>query len=94
MARVVAVFDDLLLGSNVLGMLPGSDPKLSAQVVLYTAHHDHLGMKADPKPGEELLKTVSAEARKKDEPKRENADPAEWEPPGYNYRRPSMPSHH
>ena len=31
--------------ANVLGLLPGSDPKLSQEVVLYTAHHDHLGMK-------------------------------------------------
>lgn len=30
--------------ANVLGLLPGSDPQLSREVVLYTAHHDHLGM--------------------------------------------------
>jgi len=28
---------------NVLGFLPGSDPDLKSQVVLYTAHYDHLG---------------------------------------------------
>lgn len=34
---------------NVLGRLPGSDPKLADQVVVYTAHHDHLGVgAADP----------------------------------------------
>lgn len=29
--------------ANVLGLLPGSDPGLRDQVVVYTAHHDHLG---------------------------------------------------
>jgi Zn-dependent M28 family amino/carboxypeptidase len=32
--------------ANVAGMLPGSDPGLAEQVVVYTAHHDHLGMAA------------------------------------------------
>ncbi|QRK07999.1 M20/M25/M40 family metallo-hydrolase [Archangium violaceum] len=41
--------------ANVLGLLPGSDPKLSREVVLYTAHHDHLGVKADAKPGEDAI---------------------------------------
>jgi Zn-dependent M28 family amino/carboxypeptidase len=41
--------------ANVLALLPGSDAKLSRQVVLYTAHHDHLGMKEDPKPGEDAI---------------------------------------
>lgn len=41
--------------ANVLGLLPGSDPKLSREVVLYTAHHDHLGLKADTKPGEDAI---------------------------------------
>ncbi|HYO67711.1 MAG TPA: M20/M25/M40 family metallo-hydrolase [Archangium sp.] len=41
--------------ANVLGLLPGSDPTLSREVVLYTAHHDHLGMKEDAKPGEDAI---------------------------------------
>ena len=41
--------------ANVLGLLPGSDPKLSKEVVLYTAHHDHLGIKAEAKPGEDAI---------------------------------------
>jgi len=28
---------------NVLGFLPGTDPKLKSQVVVFTAHYDHLG---------------------------------------------------
>jgi len=30
--------------ANVLGLLPGSDPELADEVVIYTAHHDHLGI--------------------------------------------------
>ena len=30
--------------ANVLGLLPGSDPQLRDEVVIYTAHHDHLGI--------------------------------------------------
>ena len=29
---------------NVIGMLPGSDPRLGTEAVLYTAHYDHLGI--------------------------------------------------
>jgi len=29
---------------NVIGVLPGSDPKLASQYVVFTAHHDHLGV--------------------------------------------------
>ncbi|MEE8524346.1 MAG: M28 family peptidase [Thermoanaerobaculia bacterium] len=29
--------------ANVLGLIRGSDPELADQVVIYTAHHDHLG---------------------------------------------------
>ncbi len=41
--------------ANVLAVLPGSDPRLSSQVVLYTAHHDHLGIRADAAPGEDAI---------------------------------------
>jgi hypothetical protein len=37
--------------ANVVGKIPGRDPVLAAEAVLYTAHHDHLGKKADAKPG-------------------------------------------
>lgn len=29
--------------ANVIGVLPGSDPRLRDEYVIYTAHHDHLG---------------------------------------------------
>ena len=35
--------------ANVLGLLEGSDPELSKEVVIYTAHHDHLGTDEDPR---------------------------------------------
>jgi Zn-dependent M28 family amino/carboxypeptidase len=31
---------------NVLGLLPGSDPALAQQTVVFMAHHDHLGLAA------------------------------------------------
>ncbi len=30
--------------ANVLGLIPGSDPELADEVVIYSAHHDHLGI--------------------------------------------------
>jgi len=30
--------------ANVLALIPGSDPKLKDEAVIYTAHHDHLGI--------------------------------------------------
>jgi Zn-dependent M28 family amino/carboxypeptidase len=33
--------------ANVLGVLEGSDPELRREMIVYTAHHDHLGVKED-----------------------------------------------
>lgn len=41
--------------SNVLGLLRGADPKLKEEVVVYTAHHDHLGKKANGAQGEDVI---------------------------------------
>jgi len=41
--------------ANVLAVLPGSDPRLAGETVLYTAHHDHLGIRADAAPGEDAI---------------------------------------
>jgi Zn-dependent M28 family amino/carboxypeptidase len=38
---------------NVLAMLPGSDPKLKDEAVIYTAHYDHLGIRPDM-PGDNI----------------------------------------
>ena len=40
---------------NALGQIRGSDPSLSKQIVIYTAHHDHFGKKEGGKPGEEVI---------------------------------------
>lgn len=41
--------------ANVLGVLEGSDPKLKHELVVITAHHDHLGKKAGGKPDEDAI---------------------------------------
>ncbi|WP_294174548.1 M28 family peptidase [uncultured Sphingomonas sp.] len=39
----------------VLGLIPGSDPRLASEYVLLTGHLDHLGIKKDAKPGEDRI---------------------------------------
>jgi Zn-dependent M28 family amino/carboxypeptidase len=41
--------------ANVIGKLPGRDPILGKEAVLYTAHHDHLGLREATKPGEDVI---------------------------------------
>jgi Zn-dependent M28 family amino/carboxypeptidase len=38
---------------NVVAMLPGSDPNLKHEAVMYTAHYDHLGIRPDM-PGDNI----------------------------------------
>jgi Zn-dependent M28 family amino/carboxypeptidase len=40
--------------ANVLGVLPGSDPGLAAEHVVYGAHHDHLGRGAPNAAGDDI----------------------------------------
>ena len=40
--------------ANVGGLLRGSDPKLKDEVVIYTAHHDHLGIGEPDKAGDKI----------------------------------------
>ncbi|HSG41109.1 MAG TPA: M20/M25/M40 family metallo-hydrolase, partial [Thermoanaerobaculia bacterium] len=40
--------------ANVLGLLEGSDPNLKDEVVLYSAHHDHLGIGQPDKEGDKI----------------------------------------
>src|SRR5262249_26250460 len=40
---------------NVIARLPGSDPALAGQAVIYTAHHDHLGVKVGARPGQDVI---------------------------------------
>jgi hypothetical protein len=43
----VDVQTSILQAENVLGLLEGSDPTLKDQVVVFTAHYDHLGIGTD-----------------------------------------------
>jgi Peptidase family M28/PA domain len=40
---------------NVIGRIPGGDPKLSGEAVVYTAHHDHFGIKPGPRPEDDAI---------------------------------------
>jgi Peptidase family M28/PA domain len=40
---------------NVIGRIPGGDPKLSGEAVVYTAHHDHFGIKSGPRPEDDAI---------------------------------------
>ena len=39
---------------NVLGLIRGSDPELKDEVVVYTAHHDHLGISTPNEEGDAI----------------------------------------
>lgn len=45
---------DKVKTANVLGLLPGSDPRLKNELVVYTAHHDHLGVGQPDKNGDKI----------------------------------------
>ncbi len=40
--------------ANVAGLLPGSDPKLKSEVVVYSAHHDHFGIGTPDSTGDKI----------------------------------------
>lgn len=40
--------------ANVLGLLPGSDPDFADEAVIYTAHHDHLGVGTPNEAGDAI----------------------------------------
>ena len=40
---------------NVIGVLRGADGPLAGEAVIYTAHHDHLGIKPAAKPGADAI---------------------------------------
>jgi hypothetical protein len=45
---------ELVDGANVGGLLAGSDPELSKQLVVFTAHHDHLGQGEPNETGDDI----------------------------------------
>jgi Zn-dependent M28 family amino/carboxypeptidase len=40
--------------ANVIGVLPGSDPALAAEAVIFSAHHDHLGIGEPDESGDRI----------------------------------------
>ena len=40
--------------ANILGLIPGSDPELADEVVIYTAHHDHIGVGTPNEDGDAI----------------------------------------
>jgi len=46
---------------NVVGRVPGSDPKLKEQALMYTAHYDHLGIHLN-EPGDNIYNGASDNA--------------------------------
>jgi len=42
------------LSANVLGLIPGSDPEVAGELVIYTAHHDHLGVAKPDEDGDAI----------------------------------------
>src|SRR5664279_1002736 len=40
---------------NVVGVISGADPTRSGEAVIYTAHHDHLGIKVGAKAGDDVI---------------------------------------
>jgi hypothetical protein len=46
---------DSLTSANVVGMLPGSDPLMNNEFVVYMAHLDHLGELAHGEEGQDLI---------------------------------------
>ena len=47
---------------NAIAMLPGSDPKLKDEVILLTAHLDHLGMLKTPVNGDAIFNGADDDA--------------------------------
>ncbi|MFP3945042.1 MAG: M28 family peptidase [Alphaproteobacteria bacterium] len=48
-----SVHDDSLTATNVAGLLPGSDPRFSNEVVVVSAHYDHIGI-GEPVDGDAI----------------------------------------
>ncbi len=46
---------ETITSPNVLALLPGTDPRLANEIVVISAHSDHVGIKAGAKPGEDAI---------------------------------------
>jgi hypothetical protein len=59
-ARTAVATDDVD-GSNIVALVPGSDPRLRDEYVLFTAHYDHLGV-GPPENGDSIYNGFSDNA--------------------------------
>lgn len=41
---IFGIIDKEVIGKNIVGYLPGNDPKLKDEYVIYSAHYDHVGV--------------------------------------------------
>ncbi|MBO0938283.1 M28 family peptidase [Fibrella sp. HMF5335] len=53
---------DGLVGENIVGLLPGSDPKLKDEYVVYVSHLDHLGVTPDRRTDPVKIAGTSADS--------------------------------
>jgi Zn-dependent M28 family amino/carboxypeptidase len=47
--------------ANVLGRIPGGDAALAPEAVIYSAHHDHLGLREAKNPGDDVIYNGAAD---------------------------------
>jgi hypothetical protein len=47
---------------NIIGVIPGTDPQLRGQFVIYTAHYDHLGVSTPDQRGDSIYNGFSDNA--------------------------------
>ncbi|HET7816528.1 MAG TPA: M20/M25/M40 family metallo-hydrolase [Sphingomicrobium sp.] len=52
--RSASVWEDFT-SPQVVGVLPGADPRLAAEAIALMGHLDHLGVKKDARPGEDAI---------------------------------------
>jgi hypothetical protein len=61
-ALAAVVKDGRLTTRNVLGMIPGTDPEQKAEVILLSAHMDHLGKAPFPQQGDDIFNGADDDA--------------------------------
>ncbi|MBT8205078.1 MAG: M28 family peptidase [Eudoraea sp.] len=52
--RMVLTPEETFVSYNVVGMVPGTDPKLKDEFIIYSAHYDHVGIGAPDATGDTI----------------------------------------
>lgn len=58
----IEIVEESVRAANVLGLLPGSDPERRDEIVVYTAHYDHLGISTPDEAGDSIYNGFSDNA--------------------------------